>query len=82
MLRISLFPWSSVSLMYVFVSSVGVVTVVLYITLRVLQLPCRGHCVLFRQLHGILDCVRFGCFMMRLLCFLLFVCFMCNCNLV
>ena len=53
--------------MYVFVSSVGVATVALYIKFRVLQLPCRRHCALFRKLHGILDCVILGCFMMRLL---------------
>ena len=44
-----------------------VVTVALYITLCVLQLPCTGNCVLFRQLHGILVCVLSGCFMMRFL---------------
>ena len=43
------FHGPSVSPMYVLVSSVGVVTVALYITLCVLQLPCSGHCVLFRQ---------------------------------
>ena len=64
------FHGPSVSPMCVFVSSVGVVAVALYIThYWVLQRPCRGHCVVFRQLHGILDCVRFDCFMMRLLCF-------------
>ena len=51
------FHCPSVSPMYVFVSSV--VTVALYITPCVFQLPCRGHCVLFRKLHGILDCVHF-----------------------
>ena len=68
------FHGPSVSPMSVFVSSVGVVTVALYITPCVLQFPCRGHCALFRHLHGILDCVRFGCFMMRLLCFLIIYC--------
>jgi len=68
------FHGPSVSPMYVLVSSVGVVTVALYITLCVLQLPCSGHCVLFRQLHGIVGCVLSGCFMMRLLCFFIICC--------
>ena len=55
------FHGPSVSPMYVFfVSSLGVVTVALYITLCELQLPCRGHCVLFRQLHGIVVWVLCG----------------------
>ena len=35
--------------MHVFVSSFGVVTVAVYITACVLQLPCRGHCALLQQ---------------------------------
>ena len=69
------FHGPSVSPIYVFVSSVGVATVALYIRLCVLQLRCSRHCVLFWQLHGILDCVLSGCFL------LFVVCFLCNCNL-
>ena len=66
-----------VSPMYVFVSRLGAVTVALYFALWVLQLPCRGHflwghCTLFRQLHSQLVALLSDCFMMRLLCFLLF----------
>ena len=41
------FHGPSVCPMYVLVSSVGVVTVALVITLCVLQLPCSRHCVCF-----------------------------------
>ena len=39
-----------------------------------LELPCKGHCPLLRQLHGILDFVLSGCFMMRFLCFCIICC--------
>ena len=42
------FHGPSVSPMHVFVSNVGVVTVAVYVTLCVLQLPCR-HCDLIQQ---------------------------------